>query len=104
MKGIAATTIAGSFALAAFTIAVVVGLASGNPASSILLRAIIAMLVCYPVGLAVGLIAQRVVKEHIKAHQEANPAPDSSAILPDVAQMPEASAQEQTEDEEAIVV
>ena len=58
MKGMAASTIGGSFALAAFAVAIVAGLASGNPAASVLLRALIAMLICYPVGLAVGFVAQ----------------------------------------------
>ena len=57
----AAGTIGGSFALAAFAVAIVAGLASGNPAASVLLRALLAMLICYPVGMTVGLIAQRIV-------------------------------------------
>jgi hypothetical protein len=77
MKGIAATTIAACFALAAFAVAVVAGLASGNPAASVLGRAIAAMVICYPVGLAIGYVAQRIIGEHIEAHKEAHPMPDS---------------------------
>jgi tetrahydromethanopterin S-methyltransferase subunit C len=76
MKGNAATSIASVFALAAFAVAIVAGLASGNPTSSILLRAIIAMLACYPVGLVVGHITQRVIQDHVEAHRQANPAPE----------------------------
>ena len=78
MKGLAAPTIAGSFSLAAFAVAIVAGLAGGNEASTILVRALLAMVACYPVGLAVGLVAQRIVTDHVKAHREAHPAPDST--------------------------
>jgi tetrahydromethanopterin S-methyltransferase subunit C len=73
MKGIAASTIAGCFALSAFTVAIVAGLASGNPALSVLWRAIVALLVCYPLGFAVGMVAQHLVQQHIDAHRRAHP-------------------------------
>ena len=78
MKGSAATTIAGCFALAALSVAVVAGLCGGNPAAAVLMRALIAMVVCYPVGFGVGLIAQRLIREHVDAHRSANPALDLS--------------------------
>ena len=78
MRGIAARTIAGIFALAAFAVAVLAGLSAGNAAVLVLSRAIIAMLICYPVGLAVGLVAQRLVQDHIDSHRAANPAADST--------------------------
>ena len=65
------SAIAGCFALSAFAVAVVAGLAAQNPASSILFRALIAMIVCYPVGLIIGLICQRLMFDHIDAHQKA---------------------------------
>lgn len=65
------SAIAGCFALSAFAVAVVAGLAAQNPASSILVRALIAMIVCYPVGLIIGLICQRLMFDHIEAHQKA---------------------------------
>ncbi len=77
MKSVAAITIAGIFALAAFVVAIIAGLAGGNPTAAILQRAIICMLVCYPVGLAIGLLAERIIQDHIQVHQDANPAPDS---------------------------
>ena len=73
MKGIAASTIAGCFALAAFVVAIIAGLSSGNPAHAILWRAVIAMIVCYPVGFGVGMVAQHVIREHVEAHRKANP-------------------------------
>lgn len=63
-------TIAGCFALSAFAVAVVAGLSTGNTLASILVRAIMAMIVCYPVGLLVGLICQHVVQDHLVAQAE----------------------------------
>lgn len=65
------SAIAGCFSLSAFAVAVVAGLFAHNPASSILFRALIAMIVCYPVGLIIGLICQRLILDHIKTQQEA---------------------------------
>ena len=75
MKGMTASSIAGIFALAAFAVALVAGTSGGNPAVSVLMRALIAMLLCYPVGYAVGLIAHRVIQEQIEAYVEAHPVP-----------------------------
>jgi hypothetical protein len=72
---------AGCFALAAFAVAIVFGLAAGNPAGSVLSRALIAMLACYPLGLGVGLVAQHLVREHIEAHRAANPSLEESEVL-----------------------
>jgi tetrahydromethanopterin S-methyltransferase subunit C len=99
MKGQAPTTIAGCLALAAFAVAVVAGLATSNAASTVLMRAIIAMIACYPIGLAIGLIAQRVVQDQIRAVQQANPAPDSSHI-----DLGADRAAEEHDDEEVLVV
>ena len=78
MNGVAVRTIAGCFALAAFSIALVAGIASGNPADTVLLRALLAMTFCYPVGLATGMVAQIVIEDHIVRHRADNPAPDST--------------------------
>ncbi len=65
------SAIAGCFSLSAFAVAVVAGLSAQNPVSSILVRALIAMILCYPVGLIIGLICQRLMNDHIDAHQKA---------------------------------
>lgn len=78
MRAMPANTIAGMFGLAGFTVAVIAGLAVGNPTTSVLWRSILAMIVCYPVGLAIGLVAQKVIQDHIRAHKSANPAQDST--------------------------
>ena len=69
--------IAACFALAAFTVAVVAGMAGGNSASSVLVRALIAMIGCYPVGLIIGLICARVMADHIQTHSDAASAAES---------------------------
>ena len=74
--------IAGLFAIAAFGVALISGLASDNPASSILARALMAMVISYPVGWIVGMICQHVICDHLKIHKEANPALDSMVEFP----------------------
>ena len=94
------SAIAGCFALSAFAVAVVAGLAAQNPASSILVRALIAMIVCYPVGLIIGLICQRLMFDHIAAHQKA-----ASITMPNEAGKSVQSSNENTqEDSDDILV
>lgn len=69
--------ISACFALASFAVAILAGLASDNPASSVLARALMAMIICYPVGLVVGMICERLIVAHIEAHQLANPVVES---------------------------
>jgi hypothetical protein len=76
--GRAAVSIAGAFALAAFSVATLAGLAGGNDAAAVLQRALMAMIACYPVGLIVGIVAQRVIQDEVEKHRSANPSPDSS--------------------------
>lgn len=65
MTGIASRAIAGCFALAAFSVAVMAGLAGGNPATLILTRALLAMAICYPLGLVVGFACRHVIELHL---------------------------------------
>jgi predicted histidine transporter YuiF (NhaC family) len=51
-------------------VAVVAGLAGGNGATAILLRALIIMVICYPVGLLAGLVCQYVVDLHLRQQAE----------------------------------
>ncbi len=68
--------IASCFSLAAFSVAVLSGVAQDNPAAGVLVRAMISMVVCYPVGWGVGRLCQFVINNHIRVHEAANPAPD----------------------------
>jgi putative Mn2+ efflux pump MntP len=79
MTGAASKAVAGCFALAAFAVAVVAGIAAGNPPTSILIRALMAMLICYPLGMMIGLVCQHVIEQHIKAEARANIAVEPGA-------------------------
>ena len=91
----------GCFAMAAFAVAVVAGLARDNTPSAILLRAVIAMIVCYPVGMLVGMMCRRVLQEHTQAHQETvaedKPTPQAPGL-------PTAQVAENAEDAEDVMV
>ena len=86
--------IAGLFALASFGVAMISGLASDNPASSVLTHAIMAMFLSYPVGWVVGMICQHVIDDHLKIHKEANPALDSTEEFPSNLQQPKKDKEE----------
>lgn len=65
--------IASGFGLAGFAVAIVAGLAAGNPSDRILTVALASMFVCHLVGLATGLIAERIVQDHMTRYREARP-------------------------------
>jgi len=96
MQTVSSRLIATCFALSAFAVAIISGLSSGNPSSEVLWRAIIAMMACYPLGLVIGMVCERIISAHIEAHEQANPAPDSNNV--------EAFSIEAPGAEEAIVV
>lgn len=67
------TTIAGCYALAAFAIAIISGLASASPTSEILTNAIIALLLCYFVGYIAGKVFQVITAEYQRSLRAAQP-------------------------------
>ncbi|MHC5023407.1 MAG: hypothetical protein ACYTGG_05785 [Planctomycetota bacterium] len=69
-RGVVSRVMAASFALCAFAVAIVAGMASEQATAAILLRALLAMIVCYPVGFLGGMICEKVVDEHIDAHEK----------------------------------
>ena len=73
VRGMPTKVIGGCLALGAFAVAIVAGLAADNPADEILSRALIAMAVCYPVGVIIGVVAERAVDEHVRTHIKKNP-------------------------------
>jgi hypothetical protein len=79
MSGSVGKVIAGCFSLAAFATAIVVGLAAENAATAVLTRALVAMIVCYPVGLVIGVVCDHVIQQQVEAHVRANPLPDGAA-------------------------
>ena len=102
MNGVAVRTIAGCFALSSFSIALIAGIGGGNPADTVLVRALLAMTFCYPVGLAMGMVTQIVINNHIDQHRSSNPAPDS-AQYDDVMRVA-AAAKAAAEDSEDVIV
>ncbi len=65
--------IATSFAFIAFTIAMICGLAAQNPGSTIISRALVAMMVCYALGLGIGILGKRTVEEHVEEYKKKYP-------------------------------
>ncbi len=100
-RGSPGHVLGGCFAMAAFAVAVVAGLARDNTPSAILLRAVIAMIVCYPVGMLVGMMCLRVLQEHVKAHQETVADEEST---PRTLGPPTAQNAENAEDAEDVMV
>lgn len=64
---------AGCFALAGFAVAVFASLGVGATAETTLLRAIIALVVCYAVGTIVGMVAERCILEGVDNFIARNP-------------------------------
>ena len=67
--------IATCFALVCFAAALVLGLAAGNAADTIIWRATAIMLISWPVGYCVGAVAQHAVNRNIEAYKAAHPLP-----------------------------
>jgi putative Mn2+ efflux pump MntP len=80
--GIANKVIAASLALSAFAVAVVAGLAAGNPPRSILFSAVVSMIACQILGLFIGSLAERAIADHLAAHKAANPIPSARRPAP----------------------
>jgi NhaP-type Na+/H+ or K+/H+ antiporter len=63
--------IASSLALVAFAACLVAGgIQSGNPFSTVVLRALLAMGGTYVIGLAVGWAAQRMLEENLRSEEQ----------------------------------
>jgi hypothetical protein len=76
-----AKVVAAVFALSAFAIALVAGIAAGNDAATVLLRALLALVACQVVGLFAGMIVERVIQEHETRYREENPVPSLHPTL-----------------------
>ena len=98
MTVVATRAIAGCFALAAFSIALMAGLAVGNTATSILTRALFAMVACYPLGLLVGFVCGHVINQHV-ANKAGSRSETDTAVAP-----AEQSAESAEPEEDVIVV
>jgi hypothetical protein len=75
--------IAAIFALAAFVVAILGGLAAGNPSARILTVALVSLILCYIVGSVAGAIGEWVISEHVKARTKgAAPATAKAETVP----------------------
>jgi putative Mn2+ efflux pump MntP len=77
--GIATKVIAASMALSAFSLAIVSGLAAGNPARTVLVNAVVCMVACQFLGLFVGMLAERAIADHIASYKSARPIPGAQS-------------------------
>jgi hypothetical protein len=66
--------ISAALGLCAFATATAVGLWVDNPADTVLGRAIVSMLLAQLVGMALGAVAERAVKDHIDAQHRSESA------------------------------
>lgn len=72
-RGMPTRLIGACMGLAGFALAIVAGLAADNPSTQILLHALLSMLGCQMVGLAIGAVAEHAIDERSGAHRAANP-------------------------------
>ncbi|MEL7472457.1 MAG: hypothetical protein AAGK04_04000 [Planctomycetota bacterium] len=68
------------FAFAAFAVVLASGFAAGRTPAETLLLAIVAMFVARAGGQVVGTVAEVVVREHVDAHKQERPIPDTSGL------------------------
>ena len=59
--------IAASMALVAFAVCIVVGLEAGNPFTTVVSRALVALVGTFVLGLVVGAMAQKMLDENLAA-------------------------------------
>ena len=87
-------------ALSGFALALVAGMAARNTAITTLWRALLAMAVCYFVGLALAAVARYAIREHVELYKADHPIepsdstedfgaqPSESAVEPGIATEP----------------
>ena len=64
-------TIAVMFALSAFAVAIVSGIAADVQASQVLLRSAVAMILCYVIGWGIGLVCEHVIRSGVSSQRTA---------------------------------
>ncbi len=68
--------IASSFAFVGFATALICGMAAGNPAGTIISRALVALLVCYAAGFVLGTVGRHAIQDHVERYKRENPVHD----------------------------
>lgn len=96
MKQAHGSVAAACFALSAFIVALFSGLAADNPLNTILLRAIFAMILCYPVGAIAGRVFHWVAEQCEGSSHDRMAATEGDgadrAVEPDAAAPPPATS------------
>jgi hypothetical protein len=64
------TRIAGILCLIAFAASLVAGISAGNPFTTTVLRALLALVVTYVIGLILGNMTQRMLDENLQKQEE----------------------------------
>lgn len=64
------------FALTAFAVAIVAGMAAGDSAENVLPRALMVLFVCHLIGLVLGSVVNHVLNEHLVRYEAEHPIPD----------------------------
>lgn len=79
-----ARVIAGCFAMSAFSIAVISGIFAGNPATTVLSKALICLFGAYLLGLIAGEILAFAIRDHLRQYVAEHPIPNSDISLDDM--------------------
>lgn len=67
--------IATAFAFAGFAVALLAGLASGSPAAEVILRALVALLLCHAIGWGAATIFARAAETGLAEYERTRPIP-----------------------------
>ncbi len=83
-RSVPVPAIAACYALTAFAVAVVSGIAAGRDAHAVLETALLILVICYVVGVAAAHVANVAVRERLRQLRELEPVPveDPSLVTP----------------------
>jgi len=79
-----ARVIAACFATCAFSVAIGSGIFAGNPASTVLMRAVVALCGAYLLGLIGGEIMAFAIRDHLRCYFREHPIPNSDVSVDDL--------------------
>lgn len=70
--------IATCFALIGFASSLLVGAVAGNPATTVIYRSLVGMVICYIIGSIVAHVGQRAVQQSVERYKQTHPITDGS--------------------------
>jgi hypothetical protein len=82
----ATEVIPGACGLAGFAVALLSGLTSQREATSVLLSALVALVLCRMLGMGVAAVCGRLVQDAVHRHKELNPVPNVRAAMQSAAE------------------